>query len=177
MIAYYSIAVYIYDMFFNFVLRLFRFTDRPQPIQENRVYGLPLGSTALVNVTITANPRPHIEWSIDGKRIREGNRNERYEAYTPSDLGNGTYNITLAIAGLTIEDTTKTYFLKAGNEFGQQDYSVQISSSPHISETGIDIGSIVGIVVGIAILLIIIIVIVFARHTGKWCFSGKFAFI
>lgn len=92
-------------------------------------------------------------------------------------MGNGTYNITLAIAGLTIEDTTKTYYLKAANEFGQQDYSVQISSSPHVSETGIDIGSIVGIVVGIAILLIVIIVIVFARHTGKWCFSGKFAFI
>lgn len=130
-----------------------------------------------MNVTITANPRPRIEWAVDGKRIREGSQIDRYEAYQPIDLGNGTYNITLAIAGLTIEDTTKTYYLKAANEFGQQDYSVQISSSPHISETGIDIGSIVGIVVGIAILLIVIVVIVFARHTGKWCFSGKFAFI
>lgn len=156
---------------------IFLFIVRPQPIQENRVYGLPLGQTALVNITITANPRPRIEWAVDGKRVGEGRQIERYEAYQPVDLGNGTYNVTLAIAGLTIDDTTKTYYLKASNEVGQQDYAVQISSSPHISETGIDIGSIIGIIVGIAVLLVIIIVIIFARSTGKWCFSGKFAFI
>ncbi|XP_031629264.1 fasciclin-3 isoform X2 [Contarinia nasturtii] len=145
---------------------------RPQPLQENRVYGLPLGQTALVNVTITANPRPRIEWSIDGKPIVQGQQNSRFEAYNPVDLGNGTYNVTLAIAGLTVEDTTKTYYLRASNEFGSSDYSVYISSSPHVAETGIDIGSIIGIIVGVAILLVIVSVIVFARATGKWCFSG-----
>lgn len=146
-------------------------------MQENRVYGLPLGSTALVNVTITANPRPRIEWSVDGLPIPAGTQNNRFEAYQPVDLGNGTYNVTLAIGGLTVEDTTKTYYLRASNEFGSSDYSVYISSSPHVAETGIDIGSIIGIIVGVAILLVIISVIVFARATGKWCFSGKFAFI
>lgn len=141
------------------------------------MYGLPLGQTALVNVTIKANPRPRIEWSVDGTVISQGRQSGRFESYEPIDLGNGTYNVTLAIAGLTVEDTTKTYYLKASNEFGIQDYSVYISSSPHVSETGIDIGSIVGIIVGIAVLLVIISVIVFARATGKWCFSGKFAFI
>ncbi|XP_055298603.1 fasciclin-3 isoform X2 [Sitodiplosis mosellana] len=145
---------------------------RPQPLQENRVYGLPLGATALVNVTITANPRPRIEWSIDGLPIAQGQQNSRFEAYQPIDLGNGTYNVTLAIAGLTVEDTTKTYYLRASNEFGSSDYSVYISSSPHVAETGIDIGSIIGIIVGVAILLVIVSVIVFARATGKWCFSG-----
>lgn len=161
---------------------MFRFffwftTVRPQPLQENRVYGLPLGQTALINVTLTANPRPHIEWSIDGIVIPQGSQNARYESYQPVDLGNGTYNVTLAVAGLTVDDTAKTYYLKASNEFGIQDYSVTISSSPHVDATGIDIGSIIGIIVGIAILLVIISVIVFARATGKWCFSGKFAFI
>lgn len=141
------------------------------------MYGLPLGQTALVNITITANPRPQIEWSIDGTVIPQGRQSSRFESYQPVDLGNGTYNVTLAIAGLTVDDTTKTYYLKASNEFGIQDYSVHISSSPHVNETGIDIGSIVGIIVGIAILLVIISVIVFARATGKWCFSGKFAFL
>lgn len=150
---------------------------RPQPLTENRVYGLPLGQTALVNVTITSNPRPRIEWSIDGLPIPQGQQNSRFEAYAPVDLGNGTYNVTLAIAGLTVEDTTKTYYLRATNDFGSSDYSVYISSSPHIAETGIDTGSIIGIIVGVAILLVIVAVIVFARATGKWCFSGKFAII
>lgn len=163
-------------MIFFFRVFVF-FTVRPQPLQENRVYGLPLGQTALINVTITANPRPRIEWSIDGIVIPQGTQNERYESYQPVDLGNGTYNVTLAVAGLTVEDTAKTYYLKASNEFGIQDYSVLISSSPHVDATGIDTGSIIGIIVGVAILLIIISVIVFARATGKWCFSGKFAFI
>lgn len=154
-----------------------RFTDRPQPIQESRVYGLPLGQTALVNITITANPRPRIEWAVDDKKIREGSQTDRYAAYQPVDLGNGIYNVTLAIGGLTVEDTMKTYYMKAFNEVGQEDYAIQISSSPHISGTGIDIGSIVGIIIGIAVLLLVIVVIIFARSTGKWCFSGKFAFI
>lgn len=136
-----------------------------------------MGQTALVNVTITSNPRPIIEWAVDNIRIPQGTQNQRYESYQPIDLGNGTYNVTLVIAGLTIDDTTKTYYLKASNEFGIQDYSVRISSSPHTADTGIDIGSIVGIIVGVAILLIIVSVIIFARATGKWCFSGKFAFI
>lgn len=133
-----------------------------------------MGETALVNVTISSNPRPRTEWSIDGLVIPQGTQNARFESYQPIDLGNGTYNVTLSIAGLTVDDTTKTYYLKASNEFGIQDYLVHISSSPRSSETGIDIGSIVGIIVGIAILLVIISVIVFARATGKWCFSGKF---
>lgn len=137
---------------------------------------MPLGQTALVNVTIVANPRPRIEWSIDGQPIGQGQQNSRFEAYNPVDLGNGTYNVTLAIAGLTIEDTTKTYYLRASNEFGSSDYSVYISSSPHVADTT-DIGSIIGIIIGVAILLVIVSVIVFARATGKWCFSGKFAFI
>lgn len=141
------------------------------------MYGLPLAQTALVNITITANPRPTIEWLIDGTTLRQGQRFGRYEANIPVDLGDGTYNATLAIAGLTVEDTTKTYNLKASNDFGHSEYTVFISSSPHVAETGIDTSSIIGIIIGVAILLVIVSVIVFARATGKWCFSGKFAFI
>jgi len=146
---------------------------RPQPSQEINVYGLNLGETALVNVTISANPRPRTEWSIDGLVVPQGAQQDRYESYQPVDLGNGQYNVTLSIAGLTAEDTKKTYYLKASNEFGFQDYSIHISSSPRLSATGIDSGSIIGIIIGIAILLVIISVIVFARATGKWCFSDK----
>lgn len=136
-----------------------------------------MGETALVNVTINSNPIPQIEWSVDGERIREGEQKNRWESYRPVDLGNGTFNVTLAIAGLTAEDTTKTYTMKASNGLGLTDYLIHITSSPQSIETGIDVGSIVGIIIGIVILLVIISVIVFARATGKWCFSGKFMII
>lgn len=147
---------------------------RPQPQQEIRVYGLPLGQTVFVNVTIEANPLPRTEWSVDGLAIPQGTHNARFAAYAPVDLGNGTFNITLSIAGLNDEDTKKVYNLKASNEFGVQDYFVHISSSPDLHATGIDIGSIIGIIIGVAILVFIIAGIVFARATGKWCFAGEF---
>lgn len=135
---------------------------------------MPLGQTVLLNVTIEANPLPRTEWSVDGAVIPQGTQNARFESYAPTDLGNGTFNVTLSIAGLSVEDTKKTYFLKASNEFGVQDYLIHISSSPQLYETGIDTGSIIGIIIGIAILIFIISGIVFARATGKWCFAGKF---
>lgn len=62
-------------------------------------------------------------------QIQQGTRNGRYEAYEPQDLGRGEFNVALSIAGLTLEDTTKDYLLRASNEFGTQDYQVRISSS------------------------------------------------
>lgn len=164
-------------MRFFFALSKNSITDRPQPQQEIYVYGLNLGETALVNVTINSNPTPRIEWSVNGEPIREGEQKDRYESYRPIDLGNGTFNVTLAIAGLTAEDTTKPYSMKAFNSLGSADYLIHITSSPKLIENGIDIGSIVGIIIGVVILLVIVSVIVFARATGRWCFSGKFMII
>lgn len=157
------------------MINVFRFRSpvQPQPLQEVRVYGLLLGQTAMINVTIRANPRPRIEWSIDGVSIAQGGQSQRFEAYQPLDLGNGVYNVSLSIAGLTLEDTNKVYHLKASNEFGVQDYSVRISSSPLSAESGFDLSSIIGIVVGVALLVIIVVVILFARATGRLCFSGE----
>lgn len=163
--------------FFFFALSKNSKTDRPQPQQEIYVYGLNLGETALINVTINSNPAPRIEWSVDGEPIKEREQKGRYESYRPIDLGNGTFNVTLAIAGLTAEDITKTYTMKANNEFGLTDYLIHITSSPQSIGTGIDVGSIIGIIIGVVILLVIISIIVFARATGKWCFSGKFMII
>lgn len=148
-------------------------SDQPQGQPELKVYGLELGSSAIVNVTIRANPRPKTEWNIDGQVIRQGEQISRYEAYEPVDLGNGVFNVSLSIAGLTLDDTNKVYNLKANNDFGQQDYHIRISSSPASLTTGLDMGAIVGIVLGIAVLLIVIVVVVFARATGRWCFGGK----
>lgn len=144
----------------------------PVPLPETTVYGLYLEHTALVNVTIRANPTPITEWTIEGIAIPQGTQSGRYSAYEPVNLGNGYYNVTLAIAGLTLQDTTKTYNLKASNAFGVRDYTVRISSSATPPSSGLDVGSIVGIAVAVAILVIIVLLIGFARATGRWCFGG-----
>lgn len=150
-------------------------TDQPQPQPQIRVFGVVQGLTALINVSIHSNPRPHTEWSIDGLTIKEGQQLERYAAYEPADQGNGVYNVTLAIDSLTLEDTTKEYVLRASNEYGQQTYSVRISSSEAAAASGLDIGSIVGIAIGAAVLVLIVALVVVARLTGKWCFAGQCA--
>lgn len=136
------------------------------------IYGLVLGQTAFVTVTIAANPRPRTEWIVAGVPIPQGTQNGRYESNEPVDLGNGQFNVTLTIAGMTLEDTTKNYYLKASNTYGSQDYTVRISSSEEEASI-LDTGSIVGIVVAIAVILIVVMLIIFARVTGRWCFGGK----
>ncbi|KAJ6633129.1 Fasciclin-3, partial [Pseudolycoriella hygida] len=150
----------------------FQVRFRPQPLPVINVYGVVLGSDAVINATINSNPRPRTEWLIDGVSIPQGTQNGRYESYEPVDLGGGVFNVSLTIAGLTLEDTTKEYFLKASNEFGTQDYTVRISSLEAAAPNGLDMAAIIGIVVGVAVLLIIVVLVVVARATGKWCFAG-----
>ncbi|XP_020800775.1 fasciclin-3 isoform X2 [Drosophila serrata] len=137
------------------------------------VYGLYLDHTAIVNITIKASPQPKIEWTIDGAIVSQGRTDGRYSAYEPQYLGNDEYNVTLAIAGLTLEDTTKVYQLRATNELGMTDYQVRISSSSKPPSSSLDVAAIVGIVVAVAVLVLIVLLILFARATGRWCFGGK----
>ncbi|XP_017021737.1 fasciclin-3 isoform X4 [Drosophila kikkawai] len=136
------------------------------------VYGLYLDHTAIVNITIKASPQPKIEWTIDGAIVSQGRTDGRYSAYEPQYLGNDEYNVTLAIAGLTLEDTTKVYQLRATNELGMTDYQVRISSSSKPPSSSLDVAAIVGIVVAVAVLVLIVLLVLFARATGRWCFGG-----
>ncbi|XP_030080239.1 fasciclin-3 isoform X2 [Drosophila hydei] len=148
-----------------------RYAPVHQP--EASVYGLYLEHTAIVNITIRASPPPSIEWNIDGTIVSQGRTEGRYSAYEPQYVGNDEYNVTLAIAGLTLEDTTKTYNLRASNELGTTDYHVRISSSSKPPSSSLDVAAIVGIVVAVAVLVLIVLLILFARATGRWCFGGK----
>lgn len=140
---------------------------------ETLVYGLYLEHTVKVNMTIRANPAPVIEWAIDGNVIRQGEQNGRFSAFEPEYLGHDFYNVTLVIAGLTLEDTTKIYTMRATNALGSTDYTVRISSSATPPSAGLEIGAIVGIVVALAVLVLIVLLVLFARATGRWCFAGK----
>ncbi|KAH8419379.1 hypothetical protein KR222_010031, partial [Zaprionus bogoriensis] len=148
-----------------------RYAPVHQP--EASVYGLYLEHTAIVNITICASPPPTIEWTIDGAIVPQGRSEGRYSAYEPQYIGNDEYNVTLAIAGLTLEDTIKTYNLRASNELGATDYTVRISSSSKPPSSSLDVAAIVGIVVAVAVLVLIVLLVVFARATGRWCFGGN----
>lgn len=126
-----------------------------------------------VNLTIRSNPAPIIEWTVDGNVIRQGEQYGRFSVFEPVYLGQDYYNVTLIIAGLTLEDTTKTYNLRASNALGTTDYTVRISSSATPPASGLEIGAIVGIVVAVAILVLIVLLVLFARATGRWCFGGE----
>ncbi|XP_023031354.1 fasciclin-3 isoform X1 [Drosophila willistoni] len=148
-----------------------RYAPVAQP--EALVYGLYLEHTAIVNITIRASPQPVVEWTIDGAIVPQGQTDGRFSAYEPQYMGNDEYNVTLAIAGLTLEDTTKTYNLRASNKIGSRDYQVRISSSSKPPTSSLDVAAIVGIVVAVAVLVLIVLLVVFARATGRWCFGGK----
>ncbi|XP_034475039.1 fasciclin-3 isoform X4 [Drosophila innubila] len=147
-----------------------RYAPVHQP--EASVYGLYLEHTAVVNMTIRASPPPTIEWKVDGVEIPQGRTEGRYSAYEPQYLSNDLYNVTLVIAGLTLEDTTKTYYLQASNELGRTNYEVRISSSSKPPSSSLDVAAIVGIVVAVAVLVLIVLLVLFARATGRWCFGG-----
>ncbi|XP_033235297.1 fasciclin-3 isoform X5 [Drosophila pseudoobscura] len=147
-----------------------RYAPVHQP--EASVYGLYLDHTAIVNITIRASPLPRIEWTIEGLVVSQGRTEGRYSAYEPQYLGNDEYNVTLAIAGLTLEDTTKIYNLRATNELGLTDYQVRISSSSKPPSNSLDVAAIVGIVVAVAVLVLVVLLLLFARATGRWCFGG-----
>ncbi|XP_026467486.1 fasciclin-3-like [Ctenocephalides felis] len=148
-----------------------------EPLPRERpigIFGVTLGELAYINVTIEANPRPVLEWTVNGESIPEGSidSTQRFEVTSAQPLGQNRYNATLRISDLTLEDTTKEYRLRARNEIGMTEYEIRISSSEPPMGGVLDLGSIVGIVVALAIVLIVVILIIFARATGRWCFHG-----
>nr|XP_029731670.1 fasciclin-3-like [Aedes albopictus] len=147
----------------------------PQALPETTVHGLTLGRTVDVTVQIHANPAPRVMWVVDGMTIEQGQEHDRYAARVPERLDNGAFNVTLTIAGLTLEDLSKRYQLQASNQVGVQDYVVLLSSlDAEVDESGgVGVGGIIGIVLAALIVLVAIALIIMARATGRWCFRGK----
>ncbi|XP_029731676.1 fasciclin-3 isoform X2 [Aedes albopictus] len=147
----------------------------PQALPETTVHGLTLGRTVDVTVQIHANPAPRVMWVVDGMTIEQGQEHDRYAARVPERLDNGAFNVTLTIAGLTLEDLSKRYQLQASNQVGVQDYVILLSSlDAEVDESGgVGVGGIIGIVLAALIVLVAIALIIMARATGRWCFRGK----
>jgi CD80-like C2-set immunoglobulin domain len=103
---------------------------RPVPLSETSISGLEIGNSAVIGpITIHANPRPTIQWLIDGKIMNQGEQNERFEARNPVELEGNRYNVSLQVVLLTLEDTTRSYALRATNAIGTTDYKIRIGGS------------------------------------------------
>lgn len=133
-----------------------------------------MGTNALINVTVLANPRPRAEWNVNGKSIYEGSRFGRFEAREPVALGHGKYNLTLSISDLTGADTTIEYSLMVANDMGRESYSVTISSSEATTEK--DIGLVVGASVAAAAVTVLLVIVLVIFLKKKLCFAGEWDF-
>ncbi|XP_040164460.1 fasciclin-3 isoform X2 [Anopheles arabiensis] len=148
---------------------------QPQALPDQVVYGLQLGRTATASMVIKANPSPHVMWNIDGTDYHQGTEQGRYAVPIPEALGNNRYNVSLTIAGLTLEDLSKTYVLRASNNFGVEEYRLTLRSQDEVfsESSSFGTGEIVGLVLAVVIVLLAVALIVGARATGRWCFRGK----
>ena len=104
---------------------------RPVPMSEIVISGLEIGSSAEIGpISILANPKPILKWTVDGTVINEGEQTDRFVANEPRQVGIALWNITLTVTQLTLQDTTMTYRLRASNPFGATDYQIRIGGSP-----------------------------------------------
>jgi len=151
-----------------------RFAPRPLPAPLEQ-FGFIVGEEGIITVQIHANPKPYLTWIVDQESINEDSSDstKRFHANRIQDMGNSTWLAELRIMPVTVEDVERKYELTAQNEVGKEKYTVRISTSTEPPESlELGTGPIIGIVVSVLVLLIIIFMVIFARATGRWCFSG-----
>lgn len=146
---------------------------RPVPLSEFVIPPLQVGSSASIGpITIQANPRPTLKWTVDGVVINQGEQTERFVANEPTRVNPGTWNATLTIIQLTLQDTTRTYKLRANNAFGTTDYTIRIGGSQDATASGLGVVSIIAITIISLFVLVVVALIVVAKITKRWCFAG-----
>ncbi|XP_056633985.1 fasciclin-3 isoform X2 [Diorhabda sublineata] len=158
----------------------------PLPIEDPiDKFGYQIGKVGLINITIEANPKPRIEWTVGGQLIKEGSTDNtgRIEAEAIRDLERGRYEANLRLAAVTKQDTEVEYILTAYNDQGSQTYRIKISTSPEpegfkkffrqkIYGVELGVGAIVGVVVLVLFIILLVSILIFAKMTGRWCFTG-----
>lgn len=107
---------------------------QPMALSRDELFisGLEIGQTADIVLTIRANPRPRLQWTIDGTNYEEGKQTQKYIVNQAEQAEDGRWIAKLTVVGLTLQDTLKTYTLRASNEFGANDYSVRIGGSQEL---------------------------------------------
>lgn len=115
--------------------------------------------------------------------MEPGNQHGRFVAHEPIGVGNGIYNVSLSIVSLQPEDAATDVELRASNQYGHQEYLVQLSASQPHGAGGVGSAgdgadgpraySVPAVLWGcgaVAILMTIAMLAV-ARLTGRCCFA------
>lgn len=86
---------------------------------------LPKSGSAMVNVTIHANPQPVTRWTVNGRLIKEGESVDMYQAYIPHATSKaGEYTVLLKNNDCADEHAS-LFTLEATNILGTQTYVVK----------------------------------------------------
>ncbi|KAL7291068.1 hypothetical protein TKK_0015200 [Trichogramma kaykai] len=169
---------------------------KPQPQQPIERFGFSIGRRGEINVTVHANPKPDFIWNVGDLKIPASkyDSNNRLQTSSPFDLGRGYWSVVLTIDSVQKSDFENVYTLEAINVEGKQIYKIRLSSSSeppagalsrfnqfygkiseHMHALGVDMdaGSIIGIVLGVLVLTLAVFLVIFARITGRWCFTAR----
>jgi hypothetical protein len=105
---------------------------QPMALSRDELYisGLEIGRTGDIAVKIRSNPRPTLQWTVDGQTLREGGQTQKYVVNQAEQTEDGRWLAKLTIIDLTLEDTTKTFTLRASNGAGATDYPIRIGGLP-----------------------------------------------
>ncbi|XP_014227138.1 fasciclin-3-like isoform X3 [Trichogramma pretiosum] len=151
---------------------------KPQPQQPIERFGFSIGRRGEINVTVHANPKPDFIWNVGDLKIPASkyDSNNRLQTSSPFDLGRGYWSVVLTIDSVQKSDFENVYTLEAINVEGKQIYKIRLSSSSE-PPAGVDMdaGSIIGIVLGVLVLTLAVFLVIFARMTGRWCFTDDSA--
>lgn len=103
---------------------------QPKALSRDELFitGLEIGRTADIEIKIRANPRPRLQWTIDGQVLHD-QQTQRYVVSQAEQTEDGRWSAKLTIIELTLQDTTKTYTLRADNAAGATDYQIRIGGS------------------------------------------------
>ncbi|CAG2053277.1 unnamed protein product [Timema podura] len=150
---------------------------KPRDVEiSSEQFGFEIGKPGRISKQVQANPRPSFAWNVGGGEwIREGQVDSltgRFRAGETINNGSGIWQASLEIDSVTAEDVERVYNLRASNIAGVTDYAVSISTMDAPQGIQLGAGEIVGICAAILALLLIIFLIIFARATGRWCFSA-----
>ncbi|XP_058116228.1 fasciclin-3-like [Anopheles ziemanni] len=86
---------------------------------------LPKTGSAIINVTIHANPQPVTRWTVNGRMIKEGESVDMYQAYIPHATSKaGEYTVLLKNNDCGDEHAS-LFTLEATNILGTQTYVVK----------------------------------------------------
>jgi hypothetical protein len=107
---------------------------QPMALSRDELYiaGLEIGRTVDIVLRLRANPRPRLQWTVDGNSYDEGRQTNKYQVNAAELDEESRWIAKLTVIDLTLDDTLKTYMLRASNEFGANDYSVRIGGSQEL---------------------------------------------